>query len=183
VTPSYSYFTSAHDVKVHHKPRLIRHVHYSESSSDEEKEGVAAPVLDCSQPQYTDRPDIPLPDITYITKYNLEQLKLKEKESGPWSQLTKDEKLALYRLNFQKTYAEMRQRSNEWKTVLGVVLWFVGLTGLFYWWGLAYVYQPVPHTFSEDWVAMQTQRMLDLRINPISGFSSHWDYEKKQWKK
>ncbi|RXM30628.1 Cytochrome c oxidase subunit 4 isoform 1, mitochondrial [Acipenser ruthenus] len=100
---------------------------------------VATSSIDCSQPQYNDRLDTPLPDIPYVTKFNTEQIKLKEKEKGPWTQLTKEEKLALF--------------------------------------------GTPPHTLSKEWVAMQTQRMIDMRVNPILGFSSEWDYNTKQWKK
>lgn len=45
------------------------------------------------------------------------------------------------------------------------------------------VYGPIPHTFDRDWVAMQTKRMLDMKVNPIQGFSAKWDYNKNEWKK
>jgi cytochrome c oxidase subunit 4 len=45
------------------------------------------------------------------------------------------------------------------------------------------VYGPIPHTFDRDWVAMQTKRMLDMKANPIQGFSAKWDYDKNEWKK
>lgn len=45
------------------------------------------------------------------------------------------------------------------------------------------VYGPIPHTFDRDWVAMQTKRMLDMKANPIQGFSAKWDYDKDEWKK
>lgn len=47
----------------------------------------------------------------------------------------------------------------------------------------AAVYGPLPHTFDRDWVAMQTKRMLDMKANPIQGFSAKWDYDKNEWKK
>lgn len=107
---------------------------------------------------------------------------LKEKEKESWTKLTEEEKLALYRLSFQLSYAEMRKGSDEWKTVLGGVFIFIGFTGLLVLWQRLYVYGDVPHTFSPEWVEKQTQRMIDMRVNPVHGFSVNWDYEKKQWK-
>lgn len=51
-------------------------------------------MTDCSVPQYNNRLDTPLPDVPFVRNLNPEQKKLKEKESGPWTQLTKEEKLA-----------------------------------------------------------------------------------------
>lgn len=45
------------------------------------------------------------------------------------------------------------------------------------------MYGPIPHTFSDEWVASQTKRMLDMRMNPVEGISSQWDFEKNEWKK
>nr|XP_006634507.1 PREDICTED: cytochrome c oxidase subunit 4 isoform 1, mitochondrial-like [Lepisosteus oculatus]XP_015210188.1 PREDICTED: cytochrome c oxidase subunit 4 isoform 1, mitochondrial-like [Lepisosteus oculatus]XP_015210189.1 PREDICTED: cytochrome c oxidase subunit 4 isoform 1, mitochondrial-like [Lepisosteus oculatus] len=143
---------------------------------------VTTPVLDCTQPQYNNRLDTPLPDVPFVRTLNVEQKKLKEKEKGPWTQLTKEEKLALYRLTHELTFAEMKRSSNEWKTVVGGIFFFVGITGIIIWWQRHHVFGDAPHTLSEEWMAMQSKRMIDMRVNPVSGFSSHWDYEKKQWK-
>ncbi|XP_016395771.1 cytochrome c oxidase subunit 4 isoform 1, mitochondrial-like [Sinocyclocheilus rhinocerous] len=139
-------------------------------------------VVDCSVPQYNNRLDTPLPDVPFVRNLSVEQKKLKENEKGSWTQLTKEEKLALYRLTHELSYAEMRQGSKEWMTVLGGVFIFLGFTGLLVWWQRVYVYGDVPHTLSQESVAQQTQRMIDMRVNPVHGFSNKWDYEKKQWK-
>uniref|UniRef100_A0A3B4Z3V4 Cytochrome c oxidase subunit 4 isoform 1, mitochondrial n=1 Tax=Stegastes partitus TaxID=144197 RepID=A0A3B4Z3V4_9TELE len=81
---------------------------------------------------------------------------------------------AVYRMMFQQTYAEMKQPSDEWKTVIGGIFLFMGFTGLVVWWQRVYGKTHLS--------AKQLQRILDMRINPIQGISSQWDYEKKQWK-
>lgn len=45
------------------------------------------------------------------------------------------------------------------------------------------MYGPVLHTFSDEWLSMKTKRMLDMQVNPMEGISSHWDFEKNEWKK
>nr|XP_055037624.1 cytochrome c oxidase subunit 4 isoform 1, mitochondrial [Misgurnus anguillicaudatus] len=139
-------------------------------------------VIDCTIPQYNNRLDTPLPDVPFVRSLNAEQKKLKEKEKGSWTQLTKEEKLAIYRLTHELSYPEMRRGSKEWMTVVGGCFFFLGFTGLLVWWQRDYVYGDVPHTLSPEWVEKQTQRMIDMRVNPVHGFSSKWDYEKKQWK-
>ncbi|KAG8437454.1 hypothetical protein GDO86_008236 [Hymenochirus boettgeri] len=144
--------------------------------------GVAKPET-YSLPVYIDRRDAPLPDIAFVYNLTPEQKALKEKEKGTWASLNSKEKLDLYRIKFHETYAEMNKSSNEWKTILGGTLLFVGFTAFIVLWQRKYLYGDVPHTFSDDWLAMQTKRMLDMRINPVEGFSAKWDYDKNEWKK
>ncbi|XP_069507078.1 cytochrome c oxidase subunit 4 isoform 2, mitochondrial isoform X2 [Ambystoma mexicanum] len=132
---------------------------------------------------YYDRRIFPLPDVPFQTELSAEQKALKEKEKGSWKQLSNEEKAAIYRIKFNQTYKEMNKTSNEWKTVAGAILTFIGFTSLIVWWQRVYVYPPRPHTLSDEWKAMQAKRMLDMRIGPIQGFSSNWDYEKNEWKK
>ncbi|XP_056129711.1 cytochrome c oxidase subunit 4 isoform 2, mitochondrial isoform X2 [Lampris incognitus] len=139
-------------------------------------------VVDMSRPLYWDRLDIPLPDKPYKDALSDTEKSLKQKEKGPWTQLSKEEKIALYRLMFCRTYPEMKQTTQEWKTVIGGVLIFLGFTGLIVIWQAHYVYPAHPRTFDEEWQAKQLKRMLDMRVNPIEGFAAKWDYEKGQWK-
>uniref|UniRef100_A0A674C3N4 Cytochrome c oxidase subunit 4 n=2 Tax=Salmo trutta TaxID=8032 RepID=A0A674C3N4_SALTR len=138
--------------------------------------------VDMSQPMYWDRLDTPLPDRAWIDVLDSKDKSLKQKEKGPWTALSKEEKIALYRLKFNHTYPEMKKPSHEWKTVIGGMFIFFGITGLVVFWQGHYVYPPQPHTFGEEWQAKQVQRMLDMRVNPIEGFSAKWDYKNKQWK-
>lgn len=47
-----------------------------------------------SQPMYWDRLEVPLPDRAYKEVLTDVDKSLKQKEKGPWSQLSKEEKIA-----------------------------------------------------------------------------------------
>ncbi|MCI4387454.1 hypothetical protein PGIGA_G00074160 [Pangasianodon gigas] len=144
--------------------------------------GHVSQQADMSLPMYWDRRDSPLPDRPYNNSLTATEESLKQKEKGPWNNLSKEEKIALYRIMFKDTYAEMKKPSSEWKTVLGGIFFFIGFTGLVVLWQRIYVYPHPPRTFDEEWEAKQVKRMLDMRVNPVQGFSAKWDYEKGQWK-
>ncbi|KAM4604555.1 cytochrome c oxidase subunit 4 isoform 1, mitochondrial-like [Discoglossus pictus] len=138
---------------------------------------------DGSELLYYDHRIVPLPDIPFQSELNAQQTALKEKEKGPWGQLSLEDKISLYHIKFNKTYADMNKATNEWKTIFGTILIFFGITGFIVWWQRVYVYPPQPHTLQDEWKEKQARRMLDMRVGPIQGFSSKWDYEKNEWKK
>merc|ERR1712131_272970 len=109
--------------------------------------------------------------------------KLREKEKGDWKKLTVAEKKALYRASFTQTLAEVEAPTGEWKSILGVVLIGVSIGIWGYIWMKTVVYPPLPETITnEEKQKAQIERMIALRVNPIEGFASNYDYEKGKWK-
>jgi len=46
-----------------------------------------------------------------------------------------------------------------------------------------FVYAPQPSTISDEEIQKATiKRMIDMRVNPITGLASRYDYEKNEWK-
>lgn len=132
-------------------------------------------------PSYIDRVDIPMPAIRF--KENTpDVMALREKEKGDWSKLTLEEKKALYRASFCQTFAEVKAPTGEWKSILGISLLASSLAIWLFLFMKATVYEPIPDTFSQEKMEAQLKRMIDLRANPVQGTSSHWDYEKGDWK-
>uniref|UniRef100_A0A4W5R6N3 Cytochrome c oxidase subunit 4 n=1 Tax=Hucho hucho TaxID=62062 RepID=A0A4W5R6N3_9TELE len=131
--------------------------------------------VDMSQPMYWDRLDTPLPDRPWKDVLDSTDKSLKQKEKGPWTALSKEEKipLILLFLIFLLLYPRPLWYDFTWliaKLSQAIITWMGDL------------YPPQPHTFGEEWQAKQVQRMLDMQINPIEGFSAQWDYKNKQWK-
>ncbi|XP_063833576.1 cytochrome c oxidase subunit 4 isoform 1, mitochondrial-like [Ostrinia nubilalis] len=133
------------------------------------------------QPNYVDRPDFPMPAVRF--RPDTPDLKaLREKEKADWRKLTLEEKKALYRASFRQTFAEFQAPTGEWK---GIVGWGLVLASLSVWIYMAmkiFVYSPIPESLTEENQKAQLRRMLDLKVNPVDGLASKWDYENNRWK-
>nr|XP_036849649.1 cytochrome c oxidase subunit 4 isoform 1, mitochondrial [Manis javanica] len=89
---------------------------------------------DYALPSYMDRRDYPLPDVAHRKDLSASQKALKEKEKAAWSSLSTEEKVELYRIKFNESFAEMNRGTNEWKTVVGAAMFFIGFTALILIW-------------------------------------------------
>jgi len=108
---------------------------------------------------------------------------LRQKEKGDWKKMSIEEKKALYRASFCQTYAEMEAPTGLWKQHLGVGLIFVSMAMWIFILVKIFVYHPLPSSFTLESRQAQLRRMIDLRVDPIDGLSSKWDYENNRWKK
>ena len=132
-------------------------------------------------PTYVDRPDFPLPAVRF--RPDTPDIKvLREKEKGDWRKLTIEEKKALYRASFCQTFAEFKAPTGEWKGALGWSLILASLSIWIYMGMKVFVYSPIPESLSDENQKAQLKRMLDLKVNPIDGLASKWDYENNRWK-
>eukprot|EP00088_Acartia_fossae_P051764 TRINITY_DN581_c0_g2_i1.p1 TRINITY_DN581_c0_g2~~TRINITY_DN581_c0_g2_i1.p1 ORF type:complete len:188 (-),score=74.79 TRINITY_DN581_c0_g2_i1:221-784(-) len=131
---------------------------------------------------YMDNVMAPFPAIRFKEDVG-EIATLREKEKGDWKKMTKEEKKVLYRASFCQTLTEVEAPTGEWKSVVGIALMGVALGMLGYLWLKAVVYEELPHTITdEEYQKAQLKRMIDLRVNPIEGLTSKYDYEKGRWK-
>jgi len=130
---------------------------------------------------YVDKEEYPAPAVRFGENSD-EVMALRVKERGDWKSLSLEDKKALYRASFCKTYAEMNAPTGEWKAILSGVLSGMALTLLFMIFMRTQVYPPMPHTITEEWMHKNLERMLTQRQGRIEGVSSKWDYEKNQWK-
>jgi len=130
---------------------------------------------------YIDRPDYPYPAIRF-REDNQELVALRAKEKGDWKSLTLDEKKTLYRASYCRTFAEMLAPTGDWKAIAAMSL-FMLTTGL---WLVILVKKfamgPMPESTSMENRIKQLETYLRLRVNPIEGISSKWDYENNRWK-
>ncbi|CAL1297662.1 unnamed protein product [Larinioides sclopetarius] len=130
---------------------------------------------------YIDRVDYPMPAIRF--RENTAQSKaLREKEKGDWKQLTLEEKKALYRHSFCLTFVEQRAPTGDWKYHIGGTLAFVGLMFWGYYLLKKFVYPPMPYSMNPEHQAKMMDIMIQLRVDPIDGLTSTYDYENNKWK-
>lgn len=132
-------------------------------------------------PSYMDRPEFPCPAVRY-GENSKEVLALREKEKGNWKSLSLEEKKKLYRASFRKTFAEMSAPTGEWKAVMAIVLFGMSVAGCLSILVKKFLLPEMPHSITREWQEKQLELMVKQRQGPVGGVSSHWDYEKNEWK-
>ncbi|CAH1725510.1 cytochrome c oxidase subunit 4 isoform 1, mitochondrial-like [Aphis gossypii] len=132
--------------------------------------------------QYFDTITFPFPSVRFM-KNTPEILALREKEKGDWKKLTLEEKKKLYRASFCQTLVEVDAPTGEWKAVFGWVFVWVAVA-VFSFVGVRKFLTSTADdpSLSLEHRQAQLKRMIDLRVDPIDGLSSNWDYEKNTWK-
>ncbi|CAG0913357.1 unnamed protein product [Notodromas monacha] len=130
---------------------------------------------------YMDRADYPFPAVRF-REPSAEFKALLAKEKGDWKNLSVEEKKALYRFSFCQTIAELKAPTGEWKFCIGFGLFLSSFAIWIYIWMKRCVYSPMPESTTLENKQAQLRRMIDMRIDPIDGVSSRWDYENDRWK-
>ncbi|XP_071816408.1 cytochrome c oxidase subunit 4 isoform 1, mitochondrial-like [Apostichopus japonicus] len=134
---------------------------------------------------YVDRLDYPAPPVRYVEDASLtdESKALREKERGDWSSLSAEEKKALYRLSFNKSFAEMNTSTGEWKYIIGGTCLGLAFAFLIYGFQKQFISPPLPPSMTSEWQEAQLKYNIKIRNNPVTGLASEWDYQKNDWKK
>merc|ERR1719278_1589284 len=131
---------------------------------------------------YLDTLNAPFPAIRFKEE-TAEIAKIKIKEAGDWKKMTLEEKKALYRHSFCQTFCELNEPTGEWKKILGMTLATISLAIWAMVWMKMFVYDLQPKTITdEEHVKGVIRKMIDMRVNPIQGMTSKYDYEKNEWK-
>jgi cytochrome c oxidase subunit 4 len=132
---------------------------------------------------YIDHYGFPFPAIRF-KEDSVEVGKLREKEKGDWKKMTVSEKKELYRSSFCQTLVELKAPTGEWKAILGMLLTAVSIGLWGFVWLTTFAYDDLPVTMTDDeHLKAQVQRMIDMRVGPVEGFASNYDYEKNEWKR
>merc|ERR1712184_173660 len=136
----------------------------------------------CGQENYVDHIHYPFPAIRFKEDTG-EIAKLREKEKGDWKKMTIEEKKALYRASFCQTLAEVEAPTGEIKSIIGLALIGISIGVWGYLWTKAFVYGELPDSITnEEKQKAQIERMIALRVNPVEGLTSNYDYEAGKWK-
>lgn len=94
---------------------------------------------------------------------------IEKADTGPWHDLSDEERQRIYRAYFPATLAEMRHPPSYWKPAYGWCLILSGLTFPVAWWCVEYMFEPAPYTEHPQFMEMMDDRMDALHMNPIWG--------------
>ncbi|XP_028392536.1 cytochrome c oxidase subunit 4 isoform 2, mitochondrial-like [Dendronephthya gigantea] len=97
---------------------------------------------------------------------------LLEKAKKPWTELSKDDKIAIYRASFPYTIESMAQQESHTKEIVGAVSILLAISLTFFLFLRKYVSAEAPSTINEEWEKATVEKLKKNRANPITGVSS-----------
>ncbi|CAI8053823.1 Cytochrome c oxidase subunit 4 isoform 1, mitochondrial [Geodia barretti] len=114
----------------------------------------------------------PLNNVAVLETPELQQLA--RKAQGPWTELSNEEAVELYRAQFPLSLREIHEDTkSDMKTVLPAVILLMALSV----WGASFLRNTIgpeqPHTFNNpEWDAATREKLIKYKANPIEGISS-----------
>lgn len=112
----------------------------------------------------------PVPKIR--PEYGSEQAALQAKEEGPWTELTTQEKIDLYKAQFPKTIAEEKTEEPYVKKLVGMLSILMAVSVGLFAFLKKYVGPERPRTLTVEWQEDAKKLARQRRANPITGVSS-----------
>ncbi|KAJ7376672.1 Cytochrome c oxidase subunit [Desmophyllum pertusum] len=109
---------------------------------------------------------------TVRPEYGSELAALQAKEQGPWTELTKQEKIDLYRAQFDKTIIEDKVQEPYMKKMIGLISILLAISVGLFSFLRKYVGPEKPISLTPEWQADHIKIAKQRRANPISGISS-----------
>ncbi|XP_046842594.1 cytochrome c oxidase subunit 4 isoform 2, mitochondrial-like [Xenia sp. Carnegie-2017] len=95
------------------------------------------------------------------------------KEKKPWTELSKEDKIAIYRASFPYTIEAMNNTGESYtKEIVGAVAMLLALSMSFFLFLRKYVSAETPRTVNEEWAKATVEKLQKNQANPITGISS-----------
>uniref|UniRef100_A0AC35U3W2 Cytochrome c oxidase subunit 4 n=1 Tax=Rhabditophanes sp. KR3021 TaxID=114890 RepID=A0AC35U3W2_9BILA len=131
---------------------------------------------------YQDRFDYWYPAIRF-RKEDSTIAPIRKAELGDWTNLSVEDKKALYRYSYKQTLAEFEAPTGYWKVIASTIFSILGVATLYAVFLNKNVYPRTPPTFDNEYKEAAVERMLTLEKGQFLGPAKYYDYENKQWKK
>ena len=118
----------------------------------------------------------PAPRLEYYSPVEMERTDIAEalaaKAKKPWTELSKEDKIAIYRASFPHTIEAMDQGDPHIKQVIGGVSILLAVSVTFFLLLRKYVSAEAPRTINDEWVQATVEKLKKNQANPITGISS-----------
>ncbi|XP_046842566.1 cytochrome c oxidase subunit 4 isoform 2, mitochondrial-like [Xenia sp. Carnegie-2017] len=103
---------------------------------------------------------------------------LQEKRKKPWTELSKEDKIAIYRASFPYTIEAMNNTGESYtKEIVGAVAMLLALSMSFFLFLRKYVSAETPRTVNEEWAKITVEKLKNIRPIQLLAFPPNKIFE------